>query len=44
MKEEIKRLFFGIEVHAPWPYLLPKGRILDHSQATGASREDSSAR
>lgn len=31
MKEEIKRLFFGIEVHAPWPYLLPKGRILDQA-------------
>lgn len=29
MHEEIKRLFFGVEVHAPWPYLLPKGRLLD---------------
>lgn len=31
MKEEIKRLFFGIEVHAPWPAPLPKGRMLDES-------------
>lgn len=32
MKEDIKRLFFGIEVHAPWPHHLPKGRLLDKSQ------------
>lgn len=31
MNEEIKRLFFGIEVHAPWPLRLPKGRLLDES-------------
>lgn len=29
MREKIKRLFFGVEVHAPWPEDLPKGRILD---------------
>lgn len=31
MKEGIKRLFFGIEVHAPWPAALPKGRVLDET-------------
>lgn len=31
MKEDVKRLFFGIEVHAPWPHHLPKGRLLDES-------------
>lgn len=31
MQNEIKRLFFGIEVHAPWPSNLPKGRLLDES-------------
>ncbi len=31
MVEEIKRLFFGIEVHAPWPSHLPRGRLLDES-------------
>lgn len=29
MKEEIKRLFFGVEVHAPWPSEFPPGRLLD---------------
>lgn len=29
MNDEIKRLFFGIEVHAPWPEKLPRGRLLD---------------
>lgn len=29
MNEEIKRLFFGVEVHAPWPAQLPHGRLLD---------------
>lgn len=30
MKEEnIKRLFFGLEVEAPWPEQLPQGRLLD---------------
>lgn len=29
--EEKKRLFFGIEVFAPWPLKLPSGRILDES-------------
>lgn len=32
MKEEIKRLFFGAEVHAPWPLHLPGGRLIDESQ------------
>lgn len=31
MTEEIKRLFFGIEVTAPWPSDYPKGRMLDES-------------
>lgn len=31
MKEEMKRLFFGVEVHAPWPPKLPLGRMLDAS-------------
>lgn len=31
MKEGIKRLFFGVELHAPWPPSLPKGRMLDES-------------
>ena len=31
MKEEIKRLFFGVEVHAPWPSQLPSGRLLDET-------------
>ena len=29
MKEDIKRVFFGLEVDAPWPTELPRGRILD---------------
>lgn len=29
MEEEIKRLFFGVEVYAPWPERLPHGRLLD---------------
>lgn len=29
MNEEIKRVFFGVEVHAPWPLKLPHGRLLD---------------
>lgn len=29
MVNESKRLFFGVDVHAPWPQRLPKGRILD---------------
>lgn len=29
MEKEIKRLFFGIEVHAPWPPHVPEGRLLD---------------
>lgn len=32
MQEEIKRLFFGIEIHAPWPVHLPKGRLLDEER------------
>lgn len=28
-KEEIKRLFFGAEIHAPWPSSFPQGRWLD---------------
>ncbi len=28
MQEDIKRLFFGLEVKAPWPEKNPKGRIL----------------
>jgi 2'-5' RNA ligase len=31
MLDEIKRLFFGIEVHAPWPSQLPPGRLLDEA-------------
>ena len=31
MKEEIKRLFFGVEVHAPWPHHFPNGRLLDEN-------------
>lgn len=31
MAEEYKRLFFGIDVSAPWPEELPEGRILDES-------------
>jgi 2'-5' RNA ligase len=31
MAEEIKRLFFGIEIRAPWPTKLPHGRLLDES-------------
>lgn len=27
--KSIKRLFFGFEVHAPWPIQLPLGRLLD---------------
>jgi RNA 2',3'-cyclic 3'-phosphodiesterase len=26
---ESKRLFFGMEIHAPWPDSFPKGRLLD---------------
>lgn len=29
MAEEIKRLFFGMEVQAPWPENFPIGRLLD---------------
>lgn len=29
MQENIKRLFFGVEVYSPWPIQLPKGRLLD---------------
>ncbi|MBA3721981.1 MAG: hypothetical protein H0W88_06235 [Parachlamydiaceae bacterium] len=29
MKEEIKRVFFALEVVSPWPEEYPKGRILD---------------
>jgi len=28
MKKEMKRIFLGMECHAPWPEELPKGRIL----------------
>jgi len=28
-KDQRKRLFFGMEIHAPWPPQLPKGRYLD---------------
>ncbi len=28
MAEEIKRLFFGLEIQAPWPEELPHGRLL----------------
>jgi 2'-5' RNA ligase len=31
MQEEIKRLFFGLEVLAPWPHEFPKGRLLADS-------------
>lgn len=31
MNEEVKRLFFGIEVVAPWPENYPKGRLLEAS-------------
>lgn len=31
MQNDIKRLFFGIETHAPWPAHFPKGRLLDES-------------
>lgn len=27
-----KRLFFGIEVHAPWPQTFPEGRMIEESQ------------
>lgn len=30
-EDQIKRLFFGSEVHAPWPSKLPSGRLLDPS-------------
>lgn len=29
MEESIKRLFLGLEIHAPWPDKLPKGRLID---------------
>ena len=29
MEKEIKRLFFGLEIHAPWPAHLPAGRLLE---------------
>ncbi|NGX37113.1 MAG: RNA 2',3'-cyclic phosphodiesterase [Chlamydiae bacterium] len=29
MTEEIKRLFFGLSVHAPWPMSYPNGRIIE---------------
>lgn len=28
MKNSKKRVFFGMEIHAPWPEKLPKGRLL----------------
>lgn len=31
MKEGVKRLFFGVEVQAPWPSKLPQGRLLDEN-------------
>lgn len=31
MPEEVKRLFFGWEVHSPWPSKLPQGRLLDEA-------------
>jgi len=31
-KEEVRRLFFGVEAHAPWPKSLPAGRLLDENQ------------
>jgi RNA 2',3'-cyclic 3'-phosphodiesterase len=31
MNNENKRLFFGFEVHAPWPSKFPKGRLLRES-------------
>lgn len=36
MSGEIRRLFFGLEVEAPWPAKLPAGRLLDekHRHAT----------
>jgi len=30
-KNDIKRLFFGLEVHAPWPQELPEGRVIEES-------------
>lgn len=32
METEQKRLFFGLEAHAPWPEQLPQGRVLDEPQ------------
>lgn len=29
MVAEIKKLFFGLEVHSPWPEQLPQGRIIE---------------
>ncbi len=29
MEKDQKRLFFGLEVQAPWPETLPQGRVLD---------------
>src|SRR5262245_12710617 len=29
MEENTKRVFFGVEVEAPWPERLPPGRFLD---------------
>ena len=31
MQDQMKRLFFGIEIHAPWPPHFPKGRLLDEN-------------
>jgi 2'-5' RNA ligase len=28
-QEDVKRLFFGVEIHAPWPQKYPKGRMLN---------------
>lgn len=28
---EIKRLFFGVEIHSPWPQQFPAGRMIDES-------------
>lgn len=31
MVEDVKRLFFGFSVEAPWPHHYPKGRIIDEN-------------
>ncbi len=30
--DDIQRLFFALEAHAPWPYHLPQGRLLQESE------------